>query len=132
MEKLDLRKYVVSEKNYLEHVNNELSRIVEDGRIAIIALCSKLANYADPFYKAPVFVYHAGNEISNQHVLDWTNSFAEVKYVLPELKVKYLVALMTEENFQKLLNQGAEDADLQAVIDKYKEAIAYSEKVAAA
>lgn len=119
----DLTKHEVSENDFLHHLAQELMKAPRDNRVILVGLCSKLATYADPYEKAPVFAYFSGDHESNDIVLEWARAISGYKLCLPELKMKYLIAFMEEATLYQMILHGVEDQDLQHCIMKYHNAV---------
>jgi hypothetical protein len=122
--KFSLEKYNVPENEYLESLREALSRMTLSGEVIIVGLCPKLGEYTDPMMDAPVFVYNADNKDVYSLIMSWAKEFSEKAYVLPKLRIKYLIATMPAETLVTFIegknNQEITDMDFLTVLNKYK------------
>lgn len=112
---MDIKKYDLCEKRYLNHVRKTLEKIPKDGKQVIIVLCRKVERLSSYYKVAPVFDFDSLNKESMQEeILSWAEKFVNEQSYAPNLRLQYLVARLSEDEYIDFLDWTTiKDVDLE-------------------
>lgn len=115
----------VKEKEYKEHILDDLkNNIPQDKEVMVLMLKDKIGSFEDK--TSPVFVYGKENVGEATKVInEWVDNIDSKHYMLPALATEYLFSIMSEDQFEKAVENPSlvVDGNLRKAIEKYKSAV---------
>ena len=112
----------VREKEYKERILDDLKKnIPQDKEVMVLMLKDKIGSFDDK--ESPVFVYGKENVGEATKVInEWVDNIDSKHYMLPALATEYFFSIMSEEQFEKAVENPVLVANdnLRKAVEKYK------------
>lgn len=113
---MEISKYDLCEKRYLKHFLNSFEKIQMDGRTVLILLCRKSKDFSDNLDDSKIFLFDSLKKNSvRREAFQWAEIFSAEYCDSPNPRVKYLIAILSEDDLLLLLEGNIEDVFLKAV-----------------
>ncbi len=117
---MDINKYDISEKRYLNHVRKKIASLPNDGKMVVVMLCRKLKTFSSYCKGAPVFLIEPDNRESVRlKILTWAEELVKEPCKVPDVRLLYLVARFSEKEYDLFIEGHIDDEDLMSVRQKY-------------